>query len=490
MKSTTALAAVLVCVALFAAAAGSAAAFGLNPPHIEAPAQADAVISGVTVLNPGVSRAANQTIVVRGGRIVEVRPRAASDPAPICDGCVAMPGLIDAHVHTPPRLAFGNQELFSLLYLAYGITSVRDVGAIDDSVGNLVVRTNSGRLVGPHMYWCGPVLESVPLSFGAAREINSAQEARIAVEALAQQGVDCIKVYNNLNLAAYSGVREAAGQRNLPVIGHVPHAVGIANMRDFESQHFTGIPYVRGGRAPENSDFRDADWLSMSDPDIDQALIAARERDVSFLPTLANGRLRLIASDPERFAPTLAARRLPEIWTEAWRSQTTIASHPIGDAIALRLERLPRLSYVAGRARALGIDVLAGTDVLMPYVVPGESLHLEMAELAAAFGDNEAALAAATTVNGRHINSGIIGAIAVGARADILLLPDDPIENLSALQMWRILFADGRRYDRADVDRWVERYERHFHSPFYAIPMRLASRLASSGKGRADDHVH
>jgi imidazolonepropionase-like amidohydrolase len=145
---------------------------------------------------------------------------------------------------------------------------------------------------------------------------------------------------------------------------------------------------------------------------------------------------------------------------------------------------------VTERARALGIDVLAGTDTLMPYVVPGESLHLEIAELAAAFGDNEAALAAATTINGRHLDSGVIGVIAVGARADILLLPADPVADLSALRDWRVVFADGRRYDRADLDRAVKRYNRHFHSPFYAIPMRWASRLASSGKGRPTDHVH
>ncbi|MFZ4072205.1 MAG: amidohydrolase family protein [Caulobacterales bacterium] len=401
-----------------------------------------------------------------------------------------MPGLIDAHIHTPPRLAFGNQELFSLLYIAYGVTSVRDVGAIDDSVGNLVARTNSGRLVGPHMYWCGPVLESSPLSFGAAKSVTTEDESRAAVLELADQGVDCIKTYNNLSPEAYRGIRQAAADRKVPVIGHIPHRVGIANVQDFESQHLTGVPYVAGGAPPVNGDFRDADWLSMTDEQIDAALIAARDRKISFLPTLANGRVRLIASDPKRFPPTPGARHLPEVWFEAWSSQSTIASHPTGDEIARREARLPRFSYATGRARALGIDVLAGTDTLMPYVVPGESLHLEIAELASAFDDNEAALAAATTVNGRHIDAGVTGAIAVGARADILLLPADPVANLSALRDWQILFADGRRYDRTDVDRAVERYDRHFQSAFYALPMRWASRFASSGKGRQIDHVH
>lgn len=490
MKLKTTLFIALAGAAVFAIAGGSALALGLNPPRIEVPSQADAVISGVTVLNPGVSRSANQTIVVKGGKVVEVRARIASDPPPICDGCIAMPGLIDAHIHSPPRLAFGNQELFSLLYIAHGVTSVRDVGAIDDSVGSLVARTNSGQLLGPHMYWCGPVLESQPLSFGAARSVETEQEGRAAVLELADKVVDCIKTYNNLSPEAYRGIRAAAAERGLPVIGHVPHRVGIANIRDFESQHLTGLPYVASGTPPINGDFRDADWLAMTDEQIDAALIAARDRNISFLPTLANGRARLTASDPKRFPPTPGARHLPKVWFEAWSSQSTIASHPTGEGIAQREARLPRFSAITGRARALGIDILAGTDTLMPYVVPGESLHLEIAELAGAFGDNEAALAAATTLNGRHIDSGVIGVIAAGARADILLLPADPVANLSALSDWRIVFADGRRYDRAKVDRAVTRYNRHFQSVFYAVPMQWASRFASSGKGRQIDHVH
>ncbi|WP_291209233.1 amidohydrolase family protein [Hyphomonas sp.] len=395
-----------------------------------------------------------------------------------------MPGLIDAHVHSPPRLAFGNQELYALLYVSYGVTSVRDVGATEKSVRALVARSNAERLVGPHMYWCGQVLESPPLSFGAARSVVTKEEGRAAVLELFREGVDCIKIYNNLAAEAYLGIREAAAEVGLPVIGHVPHLVGIANTQDFEAQHMTGLPYFAKGEAPKNSDFRDADWLSMTAQDIDTALIAARERRFSFLPTLANGRLRLIASDPERFPPTPGSSHMPEIWFEAWDSQTTIAAHPTGDGIALREARLPLLSYVTGRARELGIDVLAGTDSLMPYVVPGESLHLEISELAKAFGDNEAALAAATTTNGRHIDSGVIGVIAPGARADILLLPSDPVADLSALKDWTILFVNGRRHDRAAIDEAVQRYDRHFHSSFYTATMRWASRFASSGKGR------
>jgi cytosine/adenosine deaminase-related metal-dependent hydrolase len=102
----------------------------------------------------------------------------------------------------------------------------------------------------------------------------------------------------------------------------------------------------------------------------------------------------------------------------------------------------------------------------MPWVVPGDALHREWAELEEAFGSAEAALAAATTVNGRHLAPGEIGTLAPGARADILLIKEDPTERLSALRDWQIVFADGRRYDKETLDGWVDDYQSHFHSWF------------------------
>ncbi|MBP6012752.1 MAG: amidohydrolase family protein [Alphaproteobacteria bacterium] len=460
---------------------------GISAPSIPVPPQADAVISGVTVLNPSVSRAENQTIVIRAGKMVEVRATQASDPASDCPGCIAMPGLIDAHVHTPPQLAFGSQELFSLMYLAYGVTSVRDVGQSEDSVAVLAGRLNRGELVGPYMYRCGPVLDGDPVSWGAARKVVIAAEATTAVNELAASKVDCIKIYNEIGMEAYQAIRASAARHGIPVIGHVPHKVGMRNVFDFESQHFTGMPYLRGGRPALTYDFNDQDFLTMTDADISAALDMARAHRFSYLPTLANGRLRLVASDPLRYPPTPGAAYLPLIWVNIWNSNA-VAGHPTGPDVARRVARNPMTLKISKLARDRGIDVLAGTDTLMPWVVPGEALLLEIEELALAFGDNEAALAAATTVNGRHMASGEIGTISPGARADILLLPTDPTKDLAALRAWKTQFANGRRYEREVVDAWLDNYRKHFRSALYSFAMSLAADVAGANKGHANEH--
>lgn len=448
-----------------------------SPRELAVPPQHDLIISGITVINPGLNRSEDFSIVIRDGIIREVRPRTSTDPEPICRNCYAVPGLIDAHVHTPPRIAIGNQELFALLYLAYGVTSVRDVGASEDSVADLANRLNAGDLVGPRMFRCGPVLDGDPPGWPIARVIRSAQDGISAVRELANDGVDCIKVYNEIGQEAFEGISKTAREYDLPLVGHVPHAVGLERVFDFEAQHLTGLPYLSRPRPPIGWDIRNEDVLALSDAEIDRALEVALHNRIAFTPTLANFRLRLIASDPERFAPTEGARFLPDYWARVWN---LIAGHPTTEReIELQLEALPAMRSIVRRAGERGIDILAGTDTLMPWVVPGEALHLELAELREALGSVEAALASATTINGRHIARGRIGVIAPDAFADILLLRGDPMVELSALREWQILIANGRRYDRSLLDEWRAEYQRHFHNWFQRAVMGPIAAIAT-----------
>ncbi len=342
--------------------AGFAALFwALLPPDIAAPPRTDRIISGVTVFNPGIGRLANATIVIHDGRIVAVRARMASDPAPICPGCFAMPGLIDAHVHTPPWIALGNQRLFALLDLEYGVTTVRDLGQSDTSIHALADDLNSGRIVGPHMYRCGPVLDGEPPGWPSAWKVTTAAEGRAAVDALVEEKVDCIKVYNEVNRETYDAIAAEAARVHLPMIGHVPHRVGLTGMHDFEAQHLTGVPYLRFPLPPVGVDVRGEDLLAMTSADIDHALDVIAANRISLLPTLANPGLRLIASDPRRFPPTPGSRNLPDFWKPVW---SALVRHPTSEEqIGIEIAGIPRLRLITGRAHARGIDVLAGTDI-------------------------------------------------------------------------------------------------------------------------------
>ncbi|NOT39259.1 MAG: amidohydrolase family protein [Alphaproteobacteria bacterium] len=448
----------------------------LVPPALDVPPQDDALITGVVVINPGQSRTPGQTIVVRAGKIVEVRPTRDTDPPPICPGRYAIPGLIDAHVHTPPQIALGNQQLFALLYLAHGVTSIRDVGQSDESVAAWAKAINAGEQIGPHVYRCGPVLDGKDPGWPSALQVLTPDEGKAAIEKLAATGVDCIKTYNHVDAATFRAVSEAATAKNIEMVGHVPHLVGLANISRFDAQHLTGLPYLTKKPRWDN-DVDSADIAAMSAEEIDAALKLVKQQDASLTPTIINLAMRLSASDPKRFPPPPAASLLPEMWTIAWPN---IVGHPKTQAeIDAQLASIAKSREIARAARDMGIDVLAGTDVLMPYTIPGDALLREVDELATAYGNKEAALEAATRVNARRIDSANTGVIAPGMRADLLLLPADPTAELGAVREWRVLFAQGRRYDRATVDKWVERYKVHFHATLYRFVFGTVARAMS-----------
>ena len=451
----------------------------LVPPHIPVPKSEDRIISGIVLFNPGDPLVENQTIVIRDGIITEIRDTRIDDGLPICAGCFAMPGLIDAHIHTPPKLVIGNQRLFSLLYLKYGVTSVRDLGQFDDSIAGLASNLNQGKIVGPRMYRCGPILDGTPPIAPApgAKLVLTFEDGAQAVRELAASGVDCIKVYTYLPASAFAGVSMEAERLGLPLIGHTPHAMKMSDITNFESQHYTGIPYLH--RSPTNGwDYRTEDLMDMTPTEIMKVISVMRENNIAFLPTNANAVARLSVSDIARFPATEGFRHLPDLWAIAWPS---IVSHPETDAeIEIQLKGMATTSSIARAAHLGGVDILVGTDVIMPYVIPGEALHLQLEILSDIFGSRQEALRAATQINGRHIDKGRIGHLKIGAYADILLLKRDPRADLDTLQDWEFLLVAGRLYTKDQIDLAVTRYDQHFHGVIYSTILRIVYLLLLS----------
>ncbi|NBB24460.1 amidohydrolase family protein [Porphyrobacter sp. SLTP] len=457
----------------------------LLPPDVPVPPRSNQMIAMVTIWNPGEPLQPDQTIIVKDGLITEIRPSRPDDDPPICPGCIAMPGLIDAHVHTPPKLAIGNQRLFSLLYLKYGVTSVRDLGQTDDSIADLQADILAGRIAGPRMYHCGPVLDGERPSWPSALRIVDGPQAISAVKTLKAGGASCIKTYTGLPKAAFVAAAAEAKRQGLPLLGHTPHAVNLRDVSDFEVQHFNGIPYLHKP-PPENADYRSQDVSAMTGSDIAEVIALMKANRISILPTQANQKARLTASDRQRFPPTEGLRHLPAFWEQAW---PMIVAHPeTAEAVAADLDGIAAEIAFVGKAQLAGIDVLAGTDVVMPYVVPGESLHLQLAMLSEAFGGDEAALAAATGVNGRHVDRGKVGRIAVGNFADLLILPKGARRDLATVRSWQFVMVGGRMYPRAQIEAAVERHDQHFRGAYYETVMNGLARTLASAFGREESH--
>ena len=194
-------------------------------------------LDGVTVIDVESGRAEpGLTVVVEGERIAEVgrRPALRIPPgARVVDaaGRFLIPGLWDMHVHT----AYGDwfpdaREVALPLFVANGVTGVRDMGGDLDSLLEWRRDIAQGSLVGPRMVISGPMLDGPKPRFPSSVAIATPEDGRRAVSDLAARGVDFIKLQSLIPREAVFAIAEAAKKVGIPFAGHVPDAVRSGEM--------------------------------------------------------------------------------------------------------------------------------------------------------------------------------------------------------------------------------------------------------------------
>jgi len=441
---------------------------GLEPPSLPVPPRGAFTVKDVTLVNPGVGRSAHADIRVEDGAIRAIAPttpeRGEGDLR--CDGCFALPGLIDMHAHLPPRAAVGNERLFALLFLANGVTMIREMGSSDGAAYAIRDEIEAGAYPGPRVVSCGLVLDGDPPTRPNNFVVRTPAEGRAAVAEAARHGARCIKLYNMLARDVVLAIADAAARAGLPIVAHVPHSVSLTEAGYIaDVAHFTGVPIPSDPAARGLDDYVNADFAAVTDARIQEVVAAALRLGTIHTPAIINEQSRRVLAGDPRWQPDPQIAVLPDLWPIVW--------HMIWHAPNLGPKEQSYEGFL-DRERALlralfraGAPVYAGTDTLMPFVAPGSSLIDEVG----IFADNgltpEQALATATTAPGRFWKDRRYGAISVGLPADIVLYPEDPTTSLGALRRIDTVIADGRVYPKALLDDWVERYRAHFHGALY-----------------------
>src|SRR5262249_21823094 len=211
-------------------------------------------ITGVTVIDAtGAPARPDMTVVVTGERITAVGKAGAvgvPEGAWVVDGKgkYLLPGLWDMHVHTAG-------PFFLTLYLANGVTGVRDMHALDpDATFGLRQQVQEGKQPAPRVVAAGPLgggpKPLVPGSLVAA----NAGEGREAVRKLKKMGSDFVKVYTKLPREAYLAIADEAKKQGLPFAGHLPESVSAAEASDLGQksiEHLTGVELACSDREDE-----------------------------------------------------------------------------------------------------------------------------------------------------------------------------------------------------------------------------------------------
>ena len=425
------------------------------------PAAAPLAIRHVTVVDGTEPRPrADQSVIIRGNRIVTVGPAAAVRTpwrARVIDGRdrYLIPGLWDMHVHTAMP---GGDEVLPL-YIANGVTGVRDMAGDWAQLTTWRAEIAAGTRIGPRMILSGPYLEGgdVPIPHLLVREPADAQ---IAVDSLMRLGVDFVKVHSQLSRENYFAIARAARARDIPFAGHVPRSVRPEEASDSGQrsiEHLLTIPNLCEESEVEALAPRFAvqGALGRCTTDDPAPLFARLVRnDTWVVPTLV-AQLE-VARWPMRDLPgDSVGHLLPQALRDYVAGIFPMPDDVPAGADVNGLALFDKRVAVVGALHRAGVHVMAGTDAPLRNSPPGFGLHDELGWFVRAGLAPFDALRAATIEPARFLGmQDSVGMIAAGQLADLVLLAADPLSDVRNLRRIVVVIANGRPFE---IERTAER---------------------------------
>lgn len=436
----------------------------------------DLLIRNVAVLDVASgTRALAQDVLVREGRIRAIEPTGSLSTSglDVIDGGggTLLPGLIDMHGHVSlPRgpswePARGDPESTMQAYVYAGVTTVLDPADSSSDAVPRRERVASGELLGPRIYTSGKMVTCPgghPLALielfapdwiawvatrGIAYEVQTRDEAYAAVDELAAEGVDVIKVAVDrlppqaprISVEAMKAVNARARERDLRWVAH------IGSLEDAFDSGDAGVSlWVHGVARERATDEEISRLASYGIPMV--VTIEVMDRMLRGLKAPIDPTPMELETVPQSVLDSFYPPA-PE-FVEGFNEFSSIGGEGEEiDVAAINGDNMMRL-------RKAGVTIFAGSDSQSGGIFPGASLHRELAQLVRAGMTPAEAIRAATLDPARWLAKGQapdFGAVRVGMRADLLLVAGDPTEDITRLQDIVAVVLDGTKVERSPV---------------------------------------
>lgn len=433
------------------------------------------VLSHVNVIDAtGAPVQSDMTVIVKDQHIAEVttsgRARVPSH-AKIVDGRgkYLVPGLWDMHVHT----VFGdwlprNEKITLPLFVANGVTGVRDMGGDLDVLKHWRSEIAAGRLLGPRMIIAGPMLDGPVPRFPSSAPVANAADGRKIVDDLKSQGVDFIKIQSLIPRDGYFAAADEAKKLGITFVGHVPDAVRASEASEAGQksiEHFTGI--FEGCSAVEDQLLKGPKSLGRNVSTYDgtraHAIITLMAKNQTWqVPTLVWERGQWLIDDIDLSHDPLT-RYAPAAWKDrTWPMFTRdIIKDMDTDPLSVRKRFVQmELDMTLAMHRA-AVPFMAGTDTAAGvHIFPGFSLHDELALFVQAGLTPMEALQTATKNPAQFMGRlSDMGTVEKGKVADLVLLDANPLDDIHNTRKIRAVVLAGRYFSRSDLDEMLKQVE-------------------------------
>ncbi len=413
-----------------------------------------AIIGAVLIDGNGGPPITDSVVVVSGSRIRAAGSR-VNTPIPAAarkiNGAALflIPGLIDLHVHVGRRNGPGyvaseytrdRIEKNLNIYLYYGITAVRSIGADLDAAFDIRKAQRAGDIRTARLFTAGrgftakgghpsQTLGNLP------RQTDDPEDARRQVAELAAQQVDAIKIWVDdlggrqpkVKQAVIEAILDESRKYKIPVTAHI---TTLADTRHLVNNGAAGFLHM----------IRDTE-------EIDQSFLTQlRALRVPFAPTLVRQELGWLFTtnpglldDPD-VKHTIEPEMLAAVRAAAQGRQVSPASK----------EEFERAKRNSRRLASSGILIGIGSDGGSGSDLPGIMTHREM-EILAEAGFSPVEVITAATRNGALTlgKAAELGTIEPGKSADLVLLKANPVEDVRNLRKIDRVMLNGEWIDRA-----------------------------------------
>jgi hypothetical protein len=365
-------------------------------------------------------------------------------------GGVLIPGLHDMHAHMSIK--------DGPLYLASGTTTVRDMGNKNDKLQTLVGGIRSGTLAGPDIVFNGFIEGKSPYSARQGFVVDTLEAALRAVRWYKAHGYWQVKLYNSFDPKWVKPVAALAHSLGMGVTGHVPafsspDAVIDAGYDEIAHLNQLALGWLIAPGEDTRTTLRLTALPRAADLDLSSARVRgtiARMVDKHIaLDTTVVILEQLMMSRAGETPPTYAAveDHLPVAFRrDVRRTYMTLGSKEEDQRYRKAFARLLELTRLLDTK---GIRLLPGTDH-----GEGFALHRELELYAEAGISSAKVLSNATLGMARYLGrERDYGTIAVGKKADLVLLAADPTRDISAVRTANLVMKGGYLYFPDEIYR-------------------------------------
>jgi imidazolonepropionase-like amidohydrolase len=411
------------------------------------PADRPVAITNVNVIPMDRERVVpHQSVLIERGVIARMAPADRLEiptNAERVDGTdrYLIPGLVDVHVHLASNPENEQRQILKL-FLANGVTTVVNMRGTPQIL-ELRAAVANGQTLGPRIYTVGPYVNE-PF-------VTTPDEVERAVVEQKRAGYDFVKLHGSLSRDAYARLMAVGRREGIRVIGHAPRNLGVEVMfaeRQYAVAHGEEFLYDTNNRSTDAS----VPGVDARVPEFARGMAKA---GIWLMPNLMA--YKAIADEVRDLNAMLARpemKYLPRSTREGWGPATNpyTTRFPPSQYEGI-MTRYRVIEHLVRACKEAGVRLLVGTDAMNAGVVPGFSAHDEMADLVSAGLTPFEALQAATRNAAQYLGAeGDRGVVAVGQKADLVLLDRNPLETISNTRRIRGVMVRGQWLSRAALD--------------------------------------